>query len=189
VEARGQDLDSLIKRVDPKIYWNEIPDCSKENPSLMTTKQTGYSVDQGVKLPRIGDHDACTTGHNNDHCWTEYYFVESAVEYSSWQNSGAAIDCATTSTCNSDVAQQQQSCTSFTKSNSHGVDVQVLEAKFEKIIPNTSNKLSIGSNVKYQFKHDEGKTTQVCTTDSNTKYVHSRALNGKANWRKPMHLE
>ncbi|KAI5456845.1 hypothetical protein BGZ63DRAFT_434054 [Mariannaea sp. PMI_226] len=147
LETRGDDVYSLIKRIDPK---------------------TGYSVDQGIKLPKKGKDDACTTGHGADHCWTEYYFVESAVEYSSWQNSGAAIDCNTTYTCNSDVAEQQQSCTAFTKSSSNGVDWQIVEAKFEYGIPNTQSKFSIGANVKYQHTDVTADTTQICTTDSTT---------------------
>ncbi|KAF5563779.1 hypothetical protein FPANT_14207, partial [Fusarium pseudoanthophilum] len=141
LEARGETLDSLVKRIDAKIYRDEIPDCSSEDPSFMIPKQTGYGVDQGVKLPKSGNDDACTTGHNSDHCWTEYWFVESAVEYSSWQNSGAAIDCKSTSSCNSNVAQIKQSCTSYTHSSSNGVDFKALDAALEFAIPNTEAKV------------------------------------------------
>jgi hypothetical protein len=171
LESRGQTIDSLLKRVDAKIYHDEVPDCSTEDPSFMMPKQTGYSVDQGVKLPKSGSDDACTTGHGNDHCWTEYWFVESAVEYSSWQNSGAAIDCASTSSCNSDVAQLAQSCTAFTHSSSNGVDWQILEGKLEYAIPNTAAKISLGSNIKYQHSEVNSDTTQICNTESTTKYL------------------
>ncbi|EXL67137.1 hypothetical protein FOPG_16717 [Fusarium oxysporum f. sp. conglutinans race 2 54008] len=156
VEARGETVDQLIKRVDPKVYRDEIPDCSN------------YAVDQGVKLPKDGKDDACTTGNNADHCWTEYYFVESAIEYSGWQNSGAAIDCRTTSSCNSDSAIASQTCTAHTKTWSNGVDWQIVEAKLEKVVPDTSNKVSLGSNVKYQHSDVQGDTTQICTTDRTT---------------------
>ncbi|KAH7471573.1 hypothetical protein FOMA001_g13616 [Fusarium oxysporum f. sp. matthiolae] len=169
LEARGETVDDLIKRVDPKVYRDEVPGCGKDNdPSYMIPKQTGYSVDQGVKLPKSGDHDACTTGHNNDHCWTEYWFVESAIEYSSWQNSGAAIDCRSTSSCNSDNSVSTQSCTAHTKQWSNGVDWQIVEAKLEKTIPNIDAKVSIGSNVKYQHSDVGADTTQICTLDQTT---------------------
>jgi hypothetical protein len=174
--ARGETLDSLIKRIDAKIYRDEIPDCSSEDPSFMIPKQTGYSVDQGVKLPKNGKDDACTTGHNDDHCWTEYWFVESAVEYSSWQNSGAAIDCASTSSCNSNIAQLKQSCTSYTHSSSNGVDYKILDASFDYAIPNTAAKVSFGSSINYQHTDLDGKTTMICTTDSTTKYVKPSTL-------------
>ncbi|KAH6887134.1 hypothetical protein B0T10DRAFT_607888 [Thelonectria olida] len=168
LEARGETLDSLIKRIDPKIYRDEIPDCSVEDPSFMIPKQTGYSVDQGVKLPKNGKDDACTTGHNDDHCWTEYWFVESAVEYSSWQNSGAAIDCASTSSCNSNIAQLKQSCTSYTHSSSNGVDYKILDASLDYAIPNTAAKVTFGSSINYQHTDLDGKSTMICTTDSTT---------------------
>ncbi|CAJ0547551.1 Ff.00g043050.m01.CDS01 [Fusarium sp. VM40] len=170
LEVRGETVDQLIKRVPAKVYRDAIPDCndSANDPSYMIPKQTGYSVDQGIKLPKSGNDDACTTGHNSDHCWTEYYFVESAVEYSSWQNSGAAIDCRTTSSCNSDSSIASQSCTAHTKSWSNGMDWQIVEAKLEMVIPDTTNKVSIGSNVKYQHSDAQADTTTICTTDSTT---------------------
>jgi hypothetical protein len=175
LEARGETVDQLIKRVDPKVYRDEIPDCSKSenDPSYMIPKQTSYAVDQGVKLPKNGKDDACTAGNNADHYWTEYYFVESAIEYSGWQNSGAAIDCRTTSSCNSDSAIASQTCTAHTKTWSNGVDWQLVEAKFEQVIPDTANKVSLGSNIKYQHSDVEGDTKQICTTNGTTKYEDS----------------
>ncbi|KAL6399782.1 hypothetical protein AUP68_17189 [Ilyonectria robusta] len=168
LDARGESLDSLIKRIDPKIYRDEIPDCSTEDPSFMIPKQTGYSVDQGVKLPRMGNNDACTTGHNGDHCWTEYWLVESAVEYTSWQNSGAAIDCKSTSSCNSNVAQLRQSCTSYTRSSSNGVDYKILDASLAYAIPNTAATVTFGSSINYQHTDVSSDTSMICTTDSTT---------------------
>ncbi|KAL4724359.1 hypothetical protein ACLX1H_008973 [Fusarium chlamydosporum] len=168
LEARGETMESLVKRIDAKIYRDEIPDCSKEDPSFMIPKQTGYGVDQGVKLPRMGNNDACTTGHNDDHCWTEYWFVESAVEYSSWQNSGAAIDCKSTSSCNSNVAQIRQSCTSYSHSSSNGVDYKIIDGALEFAIPNTEAKVSLGSSINYQHTDVDGTSTMICTTDSTT---------------------
>lgn len=169
LEARGETLESLVKRIDAKIYRDEIPDCSTEDPSFMIPKQTGYSVDQGVKLPRQGNNDACTTGHNDDHCWTEYWFVESAVEYSSWQNSGAAIDCRSTSMCNSNVAQIRQSCTSYTRSSSNGVDYKIIDGALEFAIPNTEAKVTLGTSINYQHTDVDSKTSMICTSDSTTK--------------------
>ncbi|KAH7150304.1 hypothetical protein B0J13DRAFT_499263 [Dactylonectria estremocensis] len=152
LEARGQNVESLINK----------------HPSFMIPKQTGYGVDQGIKLPKKGNDDACTTGHDGDHCWTEYWFVESAVEYSSWQNSGAAIDCKSTSSCNSNVAQLRQSCTSYTHSSSNGVDYKIIDATLDLAIPNSENKVSLGSSINYQHTDVDGKSTMICTTDSTT---------------------
>ncbi|RKK65343.1 hypothetical protein BFJ69_g16368 [Fusarium oxysporum] len=168
LEARGETLESLVKRIDAKIYRDDIPDCNKEDPSFMNPKQTGYGVDQGVKLPKSGKDDACTTGHNDDHCWTEYWFVECAVEYSSWQNSGAAIDCKSTSSCNSNVDQIRQSCTSYSYSSSNGIDYKILDGALEFAIPNTEAKVSLGSSINYQHTDVDGTATMICTTDSTT---------------------
>lgn len=135
----------------------------------MIPKQTGYGVDQGVKLPKSGKDDACITGQNDDHCWTEYWFVESAVEHSSWQNSGAAIDCKSTSSCNSKVTQIRQSCTSYSYSSSNGIDYKILDGALEFAIPNTEAKVSLGSSINYQHTDVDGTTTMICTTDSTTK--------------------
>ncbi|KAF5000036.1 hypothetical protein FGRMN_2046 [Fusarium graminum] len=170
LESRGETVDQLIKRVPAKVYRDVIPNCDlgENDPSFMIPKQTGYSVDQGVKLPKKGSDDACTTGTGDDHCWTEYFFVESAIEYSGWENSGAAIDCRTTSSCNSDSSISGQSCTSHTKTSSNGMDWQIIEAKFETAIPDTNAKVSIGTNVKYQHSDSQADTTTICTTDATT---------------------
>ncbi|EXA30389.1 hypothetical protein FOVG_18222 [Fusarium oxysporum f. sp. pisi HDV247] len=148
-EARGETLESLVKRIDAKIYRDNIPDCNKEDPSFMIPKQTGY-------------------GHNDDYCRTEYWFVESAVEYSSWQNSGATIDCKSTSSCNSNVAQIRQSCTSYSYSSSNDIDYKILDGALEFAIPNTEAKVSLGSSINYQHTDVDGTTTMICTTDSTT---------------------
>ncbi|KAM0351798.1 hypothetical protein ACHAPU_002310 [Fusarium lateritium] len=169
LEARGETVAQLSKRMDAKVYRDAIPDCNdydNNDPSFMIPQQTGYQVDQGIKLPKSGNDDACTRGTGADHCWTEYYFVESAVEYSSWQNSGAAIDCRTTSSCNSDSTIATQSCTAHTKSWSNGMDWQIVEGKLEMAIPDTNAKVSIGSNIKYQHSDAQSDTTTICTTDS-----------------------
>lgn len=165
----GETVDDLIKRIDPKIYRDEIPNCDEEDPSYHIPKHTGYAVDQGVKLPRDGDNDACTTGTGADHCWTEYFFVESAIEYSSWQDSGSAIDCRGTSMCHSDISQLGQHCVAHMNTHSNGVDWQIVEGKLEYSVPNTQAKVSVGSNVKYQHTDVEGETTTVCRTDSSTR--------------------
>jgi hypothetical protein len=50
------------------------------------------------------------------------------------------------------------------------MDWQIVEAKLEMVIPDTTNKVSIGSNVKYQHSDAQADTTTICTTDSTTKY-------------------
>ncbi|EXL90039.1 hypothetical protein NOF04DRAFT_4227 [Fusarium oxysporum II5] len=87
LEAQDETLETLVKRIDAKIYRDDIPDCNKEDPSFMIPKQTGYGVDQGVNLPKSGKDDACTTGHNDDHYWTgycngiDYKILDGALEF------------------------------------------------------------------------------------------------------------
>jgi hypothetical protein len=71
---RSIDIADLLKRQDPNNQQNTgdfkglIPNCNDVDAST-STKNTEYSVDQGVKIPKNGKDDECTTGHNSDHCW------------------------------------------------------------------------------------------------------------------------
>ncbi|SCO91271.1 uncharacterized protein FRV6_15399 [Fusarium oxysporum] len=182
LKARGETLESLVKRINAKVYREDIPDCNKEDPSFMIPKQTGYGVDQGVKLPKSGKDDACTTGHNDDHCWTEYWFVESAVEYSSWQNSGAAINWKSTSSCNSNVAQIRQSSTSYSYSSSNGIEYKILDGALEFAIPNTEAKWEDQDCHQVWFadrtKRIWGHTDRACVGKSDVE-VQQQTLNAK----------
>ncbi|KAL9561400.1 hypothetical protein ACKAV7_014755 [Fusarium commune] len=159
LEARGETVESLVKRIDARVYRDEIPDCSKVDPSKMIPKQTGYSVDQGVKLPKDGKDDACTTGTGADHCWTEYWLVESAVE--------------STSICNSNVAQIGQGCTSHTRTWSNGVDWKIVDASIDLAIPNSEAKITLGSSVNYQ--HTDLNEVQQQTKNAKGRYVLGQA--------------
>ncbi|EWY81981.1 hypothetical protein FOYG_14110 [Fusarium oxysporum NRRL 32931] len=111
----------------------------------MIPKQTGYGVDQGVKLPKSGKDDACITGHNDDHCWTEYWFVESAVDHPDWTELHFLL-----------------------LFFSNGIDYKILDGALEFAIPNTEAKVSLGSSINYQHTDVDGTTTMICTTDSTT---------------------
>ncbi|KAI1262937.1 hypothetical protein F5Y18DRAFT_429805 [Xylariaceae sp. FL1019] len=55
-----------------------MPGC--DNDPSYEKQRSVYNKEEGVKLPKAGDDDACTTGYNSDHCWTEFYFVESEID-------------------------------------------------------------------------------------------------------------
>ncbi|KAH7200627.1 hypothetical protein BKA60DRAFT_546894 [Fusarium oxysporum] len=61
-----------------------------------------------------------------------------------------------------------RTCTAHTKTWNNGVDFQLVEAKLEKVIPDTANKVSLGTNIKYQHSDVQGDTKQICTTDGTT---------------------
>lgn len=169
LESQGETIETLVERVDQSVYRDAIPNCDND-PSFLIPKPTGYSVDQGVKLPKVGNDDACTTGHNNDHCWTEYWFVESAIEYTNWENSGAAIDCKSTSSCNSFVAQANQTCTTY--NNDTWVAWSLgLDATLDLAVLSSDPNVHLGVSPGYSHTSVEGKGTSRCTTFSTTKYA------------------
>lgn len=167
VGRSGKTLETLSKRIDAKVYRDQIPDCATEDPSFMIPKQTGYAVEQGVKLPKNGSDDACTTGHHDDHCWTEYWLVETAIEYGDWQKSDNAIDCASTSECHSGSAQSEESCSSYTHSVTEEVNFNILALGLE------AGGVSLGTGMDYSYSETNSWTAEYCTTKSESTYVES----------------
>jgi hypothetical protein len=74
INVRDVEVLSLLSRQNPNgennvgEYIGNIPNCKDVDPSIEPLN-TAYTVDQGVKIPRTGDNDECTTGSNKDHCW------------------------------------------------------------------------------------------------------------------------
>lgn len=98
---------------------------------------------------------------------TEYWLVESRIETSSWLNSGAAIDCKSTSRCSTDTVLSGSTCTTHKKGWSDGLDSS-LEGKLESTIPGVGN-LTWGPKVGYNYKKEGGKDVAICTLESSTK--------------------
>ncbi|KAH9993271.1 hypothetical protein F4779DRAFT_623521 [Xylariaceae sp. FL0662B] len=160
------DADALLKRTDIKSYRDKIPGCDKD-PSWVKEKDKGtkYKVDEGIKIPKSGKNDACTTGHNNDHCWTEYWIVESQIEFDDWKVTNVAMDCATAKTCVSGDIALGQTCTSIGASSTVGVSGQ-FQAGFETAeAANTTNGFHIGSpKGSYSWSKTNEHEFEMCTT-------------------------
>ncbi|KAJ3526714.1 hypothetical protein NM208_g11056 [Fusarium decemcellulare] len=79
-EELGISADELLehaKRATVDDYVGLIPGCDKD-PSY--AKKPGWPPYHGVKIPKDGKDDLCTKGTGGDHCWTEYFLVEAAIE-------------------------------------------------------------------------------------------------------------
>ncbi|KAG9231471.1 hypothetical protein BJ875DRAFT_486979 [Amylocarpus encephaloides] len=169
VERRWEEdsVPGFTKRVtvDDSFPVNKIPEC-KDDPSYAIPKKTGYSINQGYKVPKIGSKDACDNGYllKKDRCWTEQWWVETEIVFENWKNTGFAIDCAKTSSCSTTTIDLGQTCTSHSVSNDNGFE-QGIEGKLEFAIA-SGGKFTIGTNPKYSYKHSEGDTSTICTSES-----------------------
>jgi hypothetical protein len=164
-------LKEILERATPdlqntKDFRGFIPGCDID-PSLVE-KDTAYAVDQGVKIPKNGDNDECTTGHKSSHCWTEYFLVEAAIEYVGWKNTAAAIDCATTSSCTSASIGFNQTCTVTGSSTSNGWDWKVIDLTLK--LDYEKKPLSGGGSAGFAVTHTHSETetslTQSCVSIS-----------------------
>ncbi|KAI0839544.1 hypothetical protein F5Y06DRAFT_303218 [Hypoxylon sp. FL0890] len=157
--------NELMKRVDLNSFTDKLPSCS-DDPSWAPLT-TNYKVNQGVKIPRVGNHDACDGGKKADHCWTEYWLVEAEIVYENWENSGAAIDCRTTARCGSQDVATNQSCTTIGSSDSKGYSGQMIDLAFELAIPGTDTaKIKLGTAHSYNTQHSQSNSMTMCTTSS-----------------------
>ncbi|XXH01790.1 hypothetical protein Hte_008151 [Hypoxylon texense] len=155
-------LTDLTSRQAVEKFRDTLPGCG-DDPSF--APKSGYKKEQGVKVPKNGKDDACTTGHNDDHCWTEYYIVESEVEYSNWINSGSAIDCNSTSRCSSTDIDLGQTCESHTVSHSDGGEWKLLDVAIDgKIWAGWG--LKAGNAVSYKWDNTQSDQKTVCTSQS-----------------------
>ncbi|KAI2616775.1 hypothetical protein GGR54DRAFT_608849 [Hypoxylon sp. NC1633] len=161
VPVDGAVMD-LITRQATSTFRDKLPGCG-DDPSFAA--KSVYTKETGVKVPKQGSDDACTTGHNSDHCWTEYYIVESEVEYNNWVNSGAAIDCNSTTTCSSTDVDLGQTCESHTVSHSDGGEWKVLDMAIDGKIWEGWG-LKAGTSVSYKWDNSKSDQKTVCTSQS-----------------------
>ncbi|KAF4463334.1 hypothetical protein FALBO_9848 [Fusarium albosuccineum] len=76
-EELGMSSDELLEHAKraggPTVedYVGLIPGCDKD-PSTIGAPIPGWAVNSGVKIPKEGNDDQCTSGSGGDHCWTEY---------------------------------------------------------------------------------------------------------------------
>ncbi|KAI1373484.1 hypothetical protein F4677DRAFT_448312 [Hypoxylon crocopeplum] len=154
----------LISRQSPNQFRDKLPGCG-EDPSYASRK-SDYQISQGKKVPKVGKDDACgNKAGGKGHCWTEYWIVESEIEYNDWVNSGSAIDCNSTTRCSSTDIDLGQTCESYTVSKGEGGDWKVLDAGFEyKVFENWSLKAS--SSYSYKFDESKANAKTVCTSQS-----------------------
>lgn len=130
-EFSSEELLSLAKRSTIKDFAGKIPGCD-DDPSNKNVPKPNWKVNEGVKIPKNKGwkDDACTSGHGANHCWTEYYLVEAAVEYFSWLPTGSAVNCpaAAKSSCSVQVQSLVQSCSVTGTTSSEGWDWKVIDA-------------------------------------------------------------
>ncbi|KAI0382383.1 hypothetical protein F5Y04DRAFT_45381 [Hypomontagnella monticulosa] len=157
-----ETITDLISRQSADSFRDKLPGCG-DDPSY--AKKSSYKKDQGQKVPKQGKDDACTTGHNSDHCWTEYYIVESEIEYNDWVNSGAAIDCNSTSSCSSTDIDLGQTCESHTVSHSDGGEWKILDMAIDGKIWDGWG-LKAGGSVSYKWDNTKSDRKTVCTSQS-----------------------
>lgn len=150
IDGLGYSPDEILKlakRASIADFPGKIPGC-EDDPSTPGTPKPQWPVNYGVKIPKDkgANDDACTTGHNADHCWTEYYLVEAAVEYFSWLPTGSAVNCPAgpKDSCSIAVTSLAQSCSITGTTSTVGWDVKIIDL---------SAKLGIGfgPDKKYSF--------------------------------------
>lgn len=166
----------LAKRATIKDYVYKIPGC-EDDPSKPDTPKPNWSVNQGVKIPKDkgAKDDLCTTGSGGDHCWTEYYLVEAAVEYFSWQQTGSAVNCAgAKDSCSVDVTSLKQSCTVTGTTHSKGEDWKAIDAagklgiEFKMWGVKSAADLSAGGGLTKSWATTDHHLTNICRTDAST---------------------
>ncbi|KAI6082496.1 hypothetical protein F4821DRAFT_281790 [Hypoxylon rubiginosum] len=150
----GMDLISMSLREVPADdkFRDKLPGCG-DDPSFATTKSV-YKINQGVKVPRVDKKDA-----------TEYWIVESEVEYNDWVNTGSAIDCKSTSRCTSTDTDLGQTCETITATHSDGGEFKYLDVAIDgKIFKDYG--LKYGASLSYKWDNSKGTSQSVCTSQS-----------------------
>ena len=143
----------------------------------MATSATAssWSVNEGYRVPKDGKDDRCTTGHGSDHCWTEYYLVEGAVEYFDWQQTGSAVQCSADahSSCSVTLGDLHQSCSATGTSTSDGYDYKIFDfaigGSYDHVLENKDSaggSLSLGTSYTKSHSVTNNAMTQVCKVDS-----------------------
>ncbi|KAI0008328.1 hypothetical protein F4779DRAFT_641986 [Xylariaceae sp. FL0662B] len=162
------DFSDVVERADAGQFRGKVPGCSKdEDPSYVIPKTSKYKIDRGVKVPKQGKDDACTSGHHDDHCWNEYWMVESEVEFNNWENTGSAIDCKGTSDCRAADINITQSCTTNTHSKSKAGEVK-LELAFEGTVPLRDGRVKAGVGGGPKIEKSKSKGTTMCISNQSS---------------------
>lgn len=167
----------LAKRATIKDFVGKIPGCD-DDPSIKNTPKPKWSVNEGVRIPKNkGDNDdACGSGHNANHCWTEYYLVEAAIEYFSWLPTGSAANCPAgpKDSCSIAVSSLAQSCSITGTTSSKGYDWKIIEAsaklpiKFDKWGLKSTIDLTGGMGISKKWETTDHHLTNACRQDSST---------------------
>jgi len=147
---------------------NQTPECLND-PSAITPKVTTYAADQGFQVPKTENNDACTSGTGSDHCWTEQWWVETEIVYEDWAVTGYAVDCNSTTTCESTTAHLGHSCTAHTTSEDNSFELG-LTGRWDVDTKVSGNfRIDIGGG--YSHTWTKGNTDMTCTTDSGSVQV------------------
>ncbi|KAL9115452.1 MAG: hypothetical protein Q9227_000773 [Pyrenula ochraceoflavens] len=164
----GRDmLREIVKRTSIGEFKNYLPGCSSDDdPSKDGTPLPQWPVNHGVKIPKEGDDDQCTKGHNGDHCWTEYRLVEAAIEYLSWQPAGGAINCDGTDTCSSTETNIKQSCSNIGSTETNGFDWKIIDASAKLKPSGLASGGEADISTGWSFKHEKTNVNlkQTCST-------------------------
>ncbi|KAM7190139.1 hypothetical protein V8F20_009869 [Naviculisporaceae sp. PSN 640] len=162
-----RQIQDLIKRESIADFRGKIPGCGRDDdPSNKDTPKPNWPVNHGYKIPKDGKDDECTTGHGKDHCWTEYYLVEGAVEYFDWQPTGSAIHCsaAANAGCSVALTELHQSCSTTGTSFNNGWDFKIFDFAVSGTYQGITGQYSTG--LTYSHSRTDESSKQVCKTES-----------------------
>lgn len=129
----------------------------------MLVRQATILITAGKRFLKNCFHS--TLGTNQISFRTEYYIVESEIEYNNWVNSGAAIDCNSTSRCSSTDIDLGQTCESHTVSHSDGGEWKILDVAIDGKIWEGWG-LKAGNSVSYKWDNSKSDQKTVCTSQS-----------------------
>lgn len=170
VEYSPDKLLKLAKRALIEDFVGKIPGCY-DDPSNLGTPKPNYAVNQGVRIPKTkgANDDACGSGHNGDHCWTEYYLVEAAVEFFSWAKTGSPVNCSAgpNDSCSS-VSTLAQSCTTTGTTSSEGYDWKIIEGSLKLGVNSLKNRVEVAAGGTYSkiWTTTDHHLTKVCQQES-----------------------
>ncbi|KAF2755316.1 hypothetical protein EJ05DRAFT_478335 [Pseudovirgaria hyperparasitica] len=153
----------ISKRFDQNAFKDAIPGCRSEDDPSYATGPSKFKDGEGVAVGSHCDNGLYTPAVNRFHCWTDVYLVNYQVEYQDWLNTGLVIDCATTSSCNQQVINMNQSCTTNTASWDNAIQTQI-EGKITLI----KDKVDAGASVSYTHNFGGSQAFSTCSTVSNT---------------------
>jgi hypothetical protein len=115
-------------------------------------------------VPKTGNDDAYTTGHGDNHCWTEQWWVETEIVYQDWAVTGYAIDCNQTSSCSVATVHLGQTCTAHTVTNDNSIETS-LTGRWD-VDTKVAGKFGVDISTGYSHTWSVGNTDTTCTTDS-----------------------